>query len=79
MNARTLTLYLAGTGALALLVRALTSQTTPAAAPPAPPPHSPLAPVVAKTLHKHEGEASPMVEAFEHALQQEAKHGSGLA
>lgn len=76
MNARTLTLYLAGTGALALLVRALTSQTTPAAAPP---PHSPLAPVVAKTLHKHEGEASPMVEAFEHALQQEAKHGSGLA
>ncbi len=78
MNVRTVTLYLAGTGTLALLAKALMSQSTPAARPPAPPPHSPLAPVVAKTLHKHEGEDTPIVQAFEHALQEEAQRGSAL-
>lgn len=82
MNARTIILSLAGGAVVLLLIRSLQSQ-PPQSAPasgPAPkvpaPASSPVAAVVEETLHQHEGENSPFVEAFAEALHPEAAHGT---
>ena len=40
---------------------------------------SPYVPVVENVLHQHEGEDSPMVHAFEVALEEERRHEEQLA
>jgi len=74
MNARTIILALAG-GALALLlIKSLQSQPERSVPSPAPAP-GPVVSMVEETLHQHEGEQSPFVEAFEEALHPAAPHG----
>ena len=63
----------------ALIVRRLNENAlAPALASPAPA-SSPYVPVVEKALHQHEGEVSPMVHAFETALEEERRHEKQLA
>ena len=66
-----LTLLAFGTAG-ALVIRRLTaSAPAPDAPMPTPPPH---VPVVERVLHEHEGEETPMVHAFEQALEEERRH-----
>ncbi len=67
MNARTLMLALAGGGLVLLLIKSF--QIQPPQSPKAQMPGSaPVVSLVEETLHQHEGEHSPFVEAFEQAL-----------
>lgn len=63
----------------ALLVRRYTASTHSSGADLAGNPLSPLTPVVETVLHQHEGEDSPMVHAFEQALEEERRHEEQLA
>lgn len=81
MNARTIILALAGGGLVLLLTKSFQSQPEKASSAPVPAPQapaaaaSPVAAVVEETLHQHEGEHSPFVEAFAEALHPETAHG----
>ena len=71
-------LLIVAVGAAGVLLARRYVQSTPdtGAAGPA---HSALAPVVETVLHQHEGEDSPMVHAFEQALEEERRHEEQLA
>ena len=77
MNARTAVIALAGAGLVVLFAAALRKQAEDAAVV-APHEvnsrhaHSRVAGVVEKTLHEHEGEDSPVVQAFAEALGKDA-------
>ena len=63
----------------ALIVRRLNENAAASATASSAPAVSPYVPVVEKVLHQHEGEDSPMVHAFEAALEEERRHEEQLA
>ena len=67
MKPQTLLLLLAVAVAAYLLLKKKDETSAAASAP------SPVVQVVAETLHQHEGEDTPIVHAFEEALEQKAK------
>lgn len=75
MNARNTILALAGAALALLLIKSFQSQPERRTSAPAPDP-GPVVSVVEATLHQHEGEHSPFVEAFEEALRPSASHGA---
>ena len=84
MNVRTAILAVFGGTLAVLLIKALRSQPLKSASAPDPSPAvsaatsdpSPVVAIVEETLHQHEGEQSPFVEAFEEALHSDVPHGA---
>lgn len=75
MNARTAILALAGGALFLLLIKSFQSQPEKTASSPIPD-TNPVASLVEETLHQHEGEQSPFVEASEEALHSDTPHGA---
>ena len=63
----------------ALLYRRYAESTAPLPGESPAPAPSPVAPVVEDVLKKHQGEDSPIVHAFEEALEEERRHEEQLA
>ena len=71
-------LMVAAVGAAGMLLVRRPTQPAPASEA-ASPPVSPHVPVVENVLHQHQGEDTPMVHAFEQALEEERRHEENLA
>ena len=80
MNVRSFLISLAAAAGAVYLIKTFANKAqnanSPAALPKAD--NSQVVHLVEETLHQHEGEDSPIVHAFEAALEQETKHSNGL-